>query len=73
VESQAKITNVRAGRRRRHGGGKEAFTVQEFGDALGVSKFTVARKIKSQEVRAILFGRRILIPHEELDRILGRV
>jgi excisionase family DNA binding protein len=58
--------------KKRYGGGREAYTLQEFGQALGVSWFSVWRQVKSNDVRSVRFGRRILIPKEELDRVLGR-
>ena len=63
-----------AGKARRsyhHGGGTHAMTIQEFGLALGVNPFTVRRQIEARQLKSFQFGRRILIPRTELDRILG--
>jgi excisionase family DNA binding protein len=49
---------------------KAALSKKEFGDRLGVSVDSVARMIKKGKIRIINFGRRILIPASELDRLL---
>lgn len=47
------------------------FTKDEFAKALGVSRDSVHRAIHRGEIRAVRFGRRLLIPKTELERILA--
>jgi excisionase family DNA binding protein len=37
---------------------------------IGVSTFTTRRKVKEGKIRVVRVGSRVLIPGEELDRIL---
>lgn len=49
---------------------RAALSTQEFATRLGVSKDTVIRAIARKEIRAVKFGRRVLIPAAELERAL---
>jgi len=49
---------------------RAAFGVGEVAKALGVSKFSVIRRIKDGTLKAVPFGRRLLIPASELARLL---
>lgn len=49
---------------------RAAIGVDEFASAIGVSKFTVHRRIKDGSLRTVRFGRRVLIPASELARLL---
>ena len=49
---------------------RAAFSIREFAGRLGVSKDTVLRAIARKEIRAVKFGRRVLIPADELQRAL---
>jgi excisionase family DNA binding protein len=42
----------------------------EVAQRLGVSRDSVIRAIKRGEIKAVRFGRRVLIPRSELDRVL---
>jgi excisionase family DNA binding protein len=48
-----------------------ALSIQEFGDALGISRPSVYKLIERGEVRTVMVGGRRLIPATELDRILN--
>jgi excisionase family DNA binding protein len=50
---------------------RRAVSVREFADSLGVSFDSAYRKVQSGDVKSVKFGRRVLIPRTELDRILG--
>jgi excisionase family DNA binding protein len=47
-----------------------SFSKQEVARRLGVSKDSVDRAIRRGEIKAIRFGRRVLIPKSSLDRLL---
>jgi excisionase family DNA binding protein len=49
-----------------------ALSVAEFSRAVGVHQMTTRRRIKLGDIMATRFGRRLLIPRSELDRVLGR-
>ena len=49
---------------------KLALSKREYAQRLGVSLDSVNRQIKKGKVRVINFGRRILIPVSELNRLL---
>src|SRR5262249_10337096 len=51
---------------------REAYSVEELSRLIGVSKLTCWRRVRDGSVRGVTFGRRVLIPKEEVDRILGR-
>jgi excisionase family DNA binding protein len=50
---------------------RKALSVSEFSDALGTSNDTTRRRIADGSIRSVRFGRRVLIPRAELDRILA--
>jgi len=50
---------------------RRTLSVREFADSLGVSFDSAYRKVQSGDVKSVRFGRRILIPQAELNRILG--
>jgi len=47
-----------------------AFSKREVADRLGVSLDSVNRGIKKGKIRIINFGRRVLIPASELERLM---
>jgi excisionase family DNA binding protein len=47
-----------------------AISKQEYARSLSVSLDSVNRAIKRGKIRVIRFGRRVLIPKTELDRVL---
>lgn len=49
---------------------KAAFSKKEYAHQLGVSLDSVNRMIKKGKIRIVNFGRRVLIPKEELERLL---
>lgn len=49
---------------------QQAYSPAETGRILGVSRDTVLRRIKDKTLLPVKFGRRILIPKSEIDRIL---
>lgn len=49
---------------------QQAFSPAETGQILGVSRDTVLRRLKSKDLEYVKFGRRILIPKREIERIL---
>lgn len=50
---------------------RQAFSKAEVASLLGISLATVDRMIGRNQLRAIRLGqRRIIIPHDELDRVL---
>jgi excisionase family DNA binding protein len=46
-------------------------TVQEFSASIGISYDTVWRAAKDGRLKTIRFGKRLLIPIEEVDRIMN--
>jgi excisionase family DNA binding protein len=50
---------------------RRAVSIAEFSRACGISRDTTRRRIKDGSIRSVRFGRRILIPRTELDRILA--
>lgn len=48
-----------------------SFTMGQFGRRAGISKWSVARRIKDGTIRAVRIGRLIRIPASEADRLLG--
>ena len=50
--------------------GRAALSVAEFARAIGVSTFSVHRRIKSGDLRVVRFGRRVLVLASELERLL---
>lgn len=51
---------------------RQAFSKAEVASLLGISLATVERMIGRKELRAVRLGqRRIIIPHDELDRLLA--
>jgi excisionase family DNA binding protein len=46
-----------------------AVSVSEAGAVVGLSKHTIRAYVRSGRVRAVRFGRRVLIPVEEVQRI----
>ncbi len=49
---------------------RAALSKQEFAARLGVSKDSVNRAILKNKIRVIRFGRRVLIPAAELERLV---
>lgn len=49
---------------------QQALSPAETGQILGVSRDTVLPRLKSKDLGFIKFGRRILIPKREIERIL---
>jgi len=49
-----------------------AFSRDEVAKQLGVSRDSVIRAIAKGKIKIIRFGRRILIPKDEVERILQR-
>jgi len=50
---------------------KLASSVNEAAEKLSVSRDSVVRAIQRGDLKAIRFGKRVLIPASELKRILG--
>lgn len=44
--------------------------IEDVSGRLAVSKFTVARMIKSGYVRSVRVGKRVLIPESEVQRVM---
>ena len=49
---------------------RAALSKKEFAERLGVSLDSVNRMIKKEKIRAVNFGRRVLIPCAEVERLL---
>ncbi len=49
---------------------KSCLSRDELARRLGVSRDSVIRAIKKGELKVVRFGRRVLIPQSELDRLL---
>jgi len=49
---------------------KACISRDEMARRLGVSRDSVIRAIKKGELKIVRFGRRVLIPRSELDRLL---
>jgi excisionase family DNA binding protein len=49
---------------------KVSFSKNEFARQLNVSRDSVDRRIKEGRLRVFRFGRRVLIPGSELERLL---
>ena len=49
---------------------RRTLTVPETAAALGVSSDLVYDEIRAGRIRSVRIGRRILVPREELDRLL---
>jgi excisionase family DNA binding protein len=50
---------------------RAALSVREVASLLGVSSFSVRRRITDGTLKATKFGHRLLIPMSELTRLLG--
>jgi len=50
---------------------RETRTVEEFRQIFGLGKNAAYSAIRKGHVRTIVFGKRILIPQGEIDRLLG--
>jgi excisionase family DNA binding protein len=50
---------------------RRAMSIREFADALSVSFDSAYRRVQAGEVKSVRFGRRVLIPQTELERILA--
>lgn len=50
-----------------------SFSRDEVARQLGVSRDSVARAIRRGEIKVIHFGRRVLIPRSELERLLNGI
>jgi len=51
---------------------KACFSRDELARRLGVSRDSVIRAIQRGELKIVRFGRRVLIPRSELDRLLRK-
>lgn len=51
---------------------RAALSKAEFAARLGVSKDSVNRAILKGRVKVVRFGRRVLIPVSELQRVMGQ-
>ena len=51
---------------------RAALSKAEFAERLGVSKDSVTRAILKRKIKTVKFGRRVLIPVSELQRIVGQ-
>ncbi len=51
--------------------GKGHFSTTEIAHLLGVSRIAIFKKIKEGKIRAEKVGRNYIVPHEELNSILG--
>ena len=51
---------------------REAFSMQEVAEILGVSLRTIEGLVDSQQLRAVRIGRHLRIDRKEIDRFLGR-
>ena len=51
--------------------GAPSYTMDQFSVRAGISKYSVARRIKDGTIRATRIGRLIRIPAVEVDRLLG--
>lgn len=50
---------------------RRTLTCPEVAQTLGISVDSVYLAIKRQEIRAVRFGRRVLVPRDEIDRLLA--
>ena len=50
---------------------RAALSKAEFAARLGISKDSVNRAILKNKIKVVRFGRRVLVPASELQRILG--
>ena len=50
---------------------RAALSVEEFSVAVGVSKDHTRRQIAAGNLKAVRFGKRLLVPASELNRILA--
>ena len=51
---------------------REAFSMQEVAEILGVSLRTIEGLVDTQQLRAVRIGRHLRIDRKEIDRFLGR-
>ena len=51
---------------------KRTYTVAEVVEILGLSRITILRRIKDGSIPSIRLGRRVLIPAEYMDALLGK-
>lgn len=51
---------------------REAYSVEETAQVLGVSRRTIEGLIDSQQLRSVRVGRYLRIDRKEIDRYLGR-
>lgn len=49
-----------------------AYSIEAFGKVVGLSKASVKRLIQHKDIHAVKIGARVLIPVEEVDRLLQR-
>lgn len=49
---------------------RAAYSRDEFARRLGVSRDSITRAIARKKIKAVRFGRRVLIPASELERVL---
>jgi excisionase family DNA binding protein len=50
---------------------KLTFSINESARILSVSRDSVLRAVKRGEIRTVKFGRRVLVPRVELERVVG--
>jgi excisionase family DNA binding protein len=51
---------------------REAYSMQEVAEILGVSLRTIEGLVDTQQMRAVRIGRHLRIDRKEIDRFLGR-
>lgn len=51
---------------------REAFSMREVAEILGVSVRTIEGLVDTQQLRAVRIGRHLRIDRKEIDRFLGR-
>jgi excisionase family DNA binding protein len=46
------------------------FSIDDTAERLGVSPFTVRRKIKSGALKSVRIGRRVLVPNSVIEQVI---
>ena len=52
-------------------GSERLESIEEVSRRLSVSTFTTRRLIKARQLRAVRVGRRVLVPHSEIERVIA--